>query len=202
MFTEIVIPKNNEAEFVDVAHKLGIKKLLFLYDFDEYDKNKIQEKLDSAENKKINLQIGFIVNQKNINKAAKHSKLLVAKSSDNDRLFIESKKIKLIYGFEETSKKDFLHQRASGLNHVICELASKNNIAIGFPYSSLLNKNSTTTSLIIGRMMQNIALCKKYKVKTIIGCFSEKPFEMRAQHDITSLFAMLGIKSKNIKDSI
>lgn len=202
MIADTVIPKNNEAEFVEVAHKLGIKKLLFLYDFDEYDKNKIQEKIDSTENKKINLQIGFTVNQKNINKASKTSKLLVAKSSDNDRHFIESKKIKLIYGFEEIHKKDYLHQRASGLNHIICELASKNNVAIGFSYSSLFNKNHTYASQLIGRMMQNISLCRKYKVKTVIGSFSNNPFHLRSPHDLISLFTLLGMNIKNIKESI
>ena len=202
MFTEIVLPNDNEQEFIDIALKLNIKKLYFLYNFDEYDKNKIQEKIDSAENKKINLQIGLIVNQKNINKALQQSKLLVAKSSDKDRLFIESKKIKLIYGFEEIHKKDFLHQRASGLNHIICELASKNNVDIGFSYSSLFNKNHTYASQLIGRMMQNISLCRKYKVKTIIGCFSNNPFHLRSPHDLISLFTLSGMNIKNTKESI
>ncbi|MBS3104706.1 hypothetical protein J4234_00445 [Candidatus Woesearchaeota archaeon] len=198
MTADIALPRNNEGEFTEVAAKLGIKKLIFLYDFDGYYKNEMQEKLNSIKNKKINLQIGFIVNQKNINKAFKTSKMLVAKSSDNDRLLIESKKIKLIYGFEETYKKDFLHQRASGLNHIICELARKNNVAIGFSYSSLFNKNNQ--ALIMGRMMQNIALCQKYKVKTIIGSFSEKPFDMRQHHDVMSLFTVLGMNGKTTKN--
>ena len=190
MFSDIVIPKNNEAEFIDIAAKLGIKKLIFLYDFDEYYKNKMQEKIDLVKNKKISLQIGFIVNQKNINKASKLSNLLAAKSSGNDRHLIESKKIKIIYGFEEVNKKDYLHQRASGLNHIICELANKNNVTIGFSYSSLFNKNNQ--ALIMGRMMQNIRLCQKFKVKTFVGSFSEKPFDLRQHHDIVSFFNVLG----------
>ena len=139
MSTEIVTPNNNEAEFVEIASKLGIKKLYFLYDFDEYNKEKTKEKLELIKNhQNTNIKIGFIVNQKNINKASQQSKLLFAKSSDKDRFFIESKKIRLIYGVEKSYKKDYLHQRASGLNHTICELAKKNNVAIGFSYSSLL----------------------------------------------------------------
>jgi len=201
MTADIALPKNNEQEFIDIAAKLGTKKLIFLYDFDEYDKNKIQEKFDSIKNKKINLQTGFIVNQKNLNKAAKQSKLLVVKSSDKDRFFIESGKIKIIYGLEELHKKDYLHQRASGLNHVLCEFASKNNVTIGFSYSMLLNKNPSITSLLMGRMMQNIALCQKYKVKTVIGSFAEKPFELRAPHDVMSLFTMLGMDQKVARNS-
>lgn len=190
MFTEIILPKNNEAEFLEIAAKLGIKRLYFLYDFDDYNEDNVQKKLSIM--KDVTIEIGFLVNQKNINKAAKHSELLVAKSSDNDRHFIESKKIKLIYGFEENPKKDYLHQRASGLNHITCEIARKNNVAVGFSYSSFFNKNNQIASLLMGRMMQNIALCKKYKVETLIGSFSEKPFDLRADHDIKSLFKMLG----------
>lgn len=203
MFADIVLPKDNEEEFIQVAETLGYKKLHFLYDFNGYDEGKIQRKIDLAQNNKnINIQIGLIVNQKNMNKASRKSKLLVAKSSENDRLLIESKKVKIIYGFEESNKKDYLHQRASGLNHIICELANKNNVCIGFSYSRLFNENKMVVSLLIGRMMQNLALCRKYKVKTMIGSFSTSPYELRAPHDISSLFAMLGMDRKNVEDSL
>ena len=203
MFRDIIIPKNNEAEFIEIASKLGLKKLYFLYDFDDYNEDKIQKKLELIKNhKNINIETGFIVNHKNINKASKHSKLLVVKSSDKDRFFVESKKIRLIYGFEEINKKDYLHQRASGLNHVICEFAKKNNVAIGFSYNLLFNKNDIFTSLLIGRIMQNIALCQKYKVNTIIGSFSIDPFKIRSPFDIISLFTTFGMNGKNIKESL
>ncbi len=54
----------------------------------------------------------------------------------------------------------------------------------------------------MGRMIQNIALCQKYKVKTVISSFSEKPFEMRAPHDVMSMFAMLGMNGKNVKEAL
>ena len=190
MHSDIVLPKNNETEFIEIAAKLGIKKLHFLYDFDSYNEEKIQKKLDSIDNKKISIDIGFLISQKNLNKAAKISRFLAAKSSENDRYFIESKKVKIIYGFEESGKKDFMHQRASGLNHILCELARKNNIAIGFSYSSIINNKNS--AVVIGRMMQNAALCKKYKTSTIIASFSSNPFELRQPHDVSSLFKLFG----------
>ena len=33
---DIVIPNNNEEEFITIAGKLGYKELLFLYSFDNY----------------------------------------------------------------------------------------------------------------------------------------------------------------------
>ena len=188
---DIVIPNNNENEFIEIASRLNIKKLYFLYDFDEYIK-KHQKIPNFEENKNIQIENGLAVNQKNLNQAVKLSKLLVAKSSDNDRFLIESKKIRLIYGFEEVNKKDYLHQRASGLNQIICELAKKNNVAIGFAYSSLFNKNKPIASTLIGRMIQNIQLCKKYKCNVVIASFAENPLHLRPPHDIKSLFSLLG----------
>lgn len=193
MIAEIVLPNDNEEEFIEIASKLSIKKLFLLYDFDKYDEEKIQKKLNSVKNKKVNVETGFIVNQKNMKKASDRFRLLVVKSSDKDRFFLESKKIKVIYGLEEIHKKDYIHHRASGLNHTICEIARQNNAAIGFSYSSLLNKPSQTASLIIGRIIQNIRLCNKYNVKTIVGSFSGSPLELRAPHDVAALFKIFGM---------
>ncbi|MBI2101601.1 hypothetical protein HYT53_03220 [Candidatus Woesearchaeota archaeon] len=195
MFSDIVMPKNNEEEFIEIASKLGIKKLYFLYEPED------RNKPDLTNNKhNIEIRMGFIVTQKNISMAAQHSVLLAAKSSDSDRMLIEGKKIKIIYGLEELHKKDRLHQRASGLNHIICELARKNNVAVGFSYGSLFSKNPETAALIMGRMMQNIALCRKYGVKTITASFSQNPYCLRARHDIARLFAMMGMDEKNMAE--
>ena len=107
----------------------------------------------------------------------------------------------MIYGLEESYDRDYLHQRKSGLNHIMCELARKNGIAIGFSYGALLGRDIAASSLLMGRMMQNIALCRKYNVKTLIGSFSQNPLGMRSPHDVKSLFAMLGMDSKNIRNS-
>ncbi len=195
MVSDIIIPKNNETEFAEIASKLGYKKLYFLYDFDGYNEEKIQKKFEAIENKKINIETGFLVNQKNLGKAAKKSRFLVVKSSEKDRFFIESKKIKLIYGFEELYKKDYLHQRASGLNHVLCELARKNKVEVGFSYSSIIN--SKNNALLMGRIMQNLGLCRKYKVNIAVASFSSNPFDLRHHHDIASLFKLLGTDAKN-----
>ena len=198
MFRDIVIPNNNEEEFAAIAAKLGYKKLYFLYDFDEY-KDEIEKNLEGLN---IDFEIWLIVNKKNLNNAMKKSKLTVAKSSDDDRELIEGKKVKLIYGFEDVKRKDYLHQRASGLNHILCDIASKNNVAVGFSYSSLLNKNSKDVSVIKGRMMQNLDLCMEDRVKSAIGSFSSNPYELRAPSDLASLFSILGMDGKNIKNAL
>ena len=182
---EIVFPKNNEEEFLEIASKLGIKKIIFIYNLENFKKE--NEKLKSLNQKDIEIESGIIVNQKNLKKSSNLSKFLVAKSSPYDRFLIESKKIKLIYGFEELSKKDFMHQRASGFNHVIAELAKKNNVMIGFSYNFSYNP----IHILIGRITQNLVLCRKYKCKIVFASFSEQPLCLRQRHDVESLIRIM-----------
>ena len=189
MTIEMVIPNNNEKEFVDIAGKLGIKKIIFLYHFDE--NIDLNEKFKVIEPENLDMELGLIVNNSNFNQASKKSRIIVAKSSDKARILMESKKITHIYGFEETSRKDFFHQRASGLNHIMCDIAHSNNITTCFSYRQLFDKNENT-ALIMGRMMQNIKLCKKYKVKSEIVSFATEPHELRSPHDVKMFFKLLG----------
>ena len=101
---------------------------------------------------------------------------------------------------EVVAKKDFIHHRASGLNQVLCKSANENDVIIGFSLRSVLNAENK--SLILGRIMQNISICRKFKAKTAIASFAQKPFEMRSVHDVISLFEVLGCKNPAfLKDS-
>ena len=194
MFFDVVFPNGNEEDFIELAPRLGYGGLCFVYN---YDKNKnFEEKLKTLQRKtKLKLNYGLLVSLKDINKIKKNGILIFIKSSLKDRFVIEKKKADVLFGLEEQSTRDFIHHRASGLNHVLCELANKNKIIIGFSFNSVL-KNKKTAYKILGRMTQNIHLCRKYKIKTLVGSFAEKPFEMRNSKDLTSLFYVLGCKKE------
>lgn len=198
---DIVIPNNNEKEFIEIAEKLGYNALCFLYNFDDYlDK----QKNFGRSNKKIKIYIGILADSKNINKINNKLKnktaFIAIKSSINNREITEKSKSNLIFSFEDNFKKDFIHQRASGLDHILCKLAHENNIMIGFSLSSILS--SENKHIILGRITQNIKLCRKYKVKTVIASFAQNPFEMRGPHDVISLFVSLGMHQKEAKESL
>ena len=58
---DIVIPNNNEEEFITIAEKLGIKELMFLYPYENYIKLKdnINKKKEiEGKNKKIKIHYG------------------------------------------------------------------------------------------------------------------------------------------------
>ncbi|MDP6139299.1 MAG: hypothetical protein QGI89_04355, partial [Candidatus Woesearchaeota archaeon] len=60
---DIVIPKNNEEDFVAIAEKLGYKGLCFLYNYNDY-----LNKQKNFETKKIKIYTGVLAENKNINK--------------------------------------------------------------------------------------------------------------------------------------
>ena len=198
---DIVIPHNNEEEFISIAEKLGYSGLLFLYSpndyLDKHQKLKIQ-------NTKIKIHTGIVVDNQEIHKVKSGLKnekaFIVVKSSTNDKEAIEKLKPDVIFSFEGSIKKDFIHQRASGLNHILCKAAKDKGVMIGFSLSSILNVEDKHR--ILGRMMQNIQLCRKYKVKMIIASFAQGPFGMRSPHDLIGLFKVLGCENPSFLGNV
>tara|TARA_Y100000294_G_scaffold45400_1_gene41930 strand:+ start:9001 stop:9606 length:606 start_codon:yes stop_codon:yes gene_type:complete len=189
---DIAIPKNNEEDFVAIAEKLGYKGLCFLYNYNDY-----LNKQKNFETKKIKIYRGVLAENKNINKIKSKPKnekvFVVVRSSSDDRKIMEGSKAHMIFSFEDNIKRDFIHQRASGLNHILCKLANENNIIMGFSLSSILNTENK--HVILGRIVQNIKMCRKFKVKTAIASFAKNPYEMKSTHDLSSLFYILGFKN-------
>ncbi|NQV08318.1 hypothetical protein HQ529_00530 [Candidatus Woesearchaeota archaeon] len=189
---DIVFPKNNEKEFLKIAEKLGYKNLCFVYPY--------KTKIKKIESKKINIFYGVLAKPNESQKAK--SSLVIVKSSDKDRDVFERVKPDIIFGLEASKRKDFMHHRNSGLNQILCKLATKNKIIVAFPLKLLLGAEKMLRAQFIGRIKQNIKLCRKYKVKTIIASFGEDPYEMRAPSDLISLGISFGMHPKEAKEAL
>jgi len=101
-----------------------------------------------------------------------------------------------VFGLELSKRPDFIHHRASGLDQVTARMAAEKGVAIGFAFSSLHSKYA------IGRVRQNIKLCRKYKVAMMIASLATHPYEMRAPNDLRSLFMSLGMHPKEAADAL
>lgn len=193
---DIVFPDKNEKEFVEIAEKLGFKGLVFVYQ--DASKCADAQKLGA----KLKIITALVADQKKIQQARQKSKLVFMKSTGDDRFAFEKSKPDLVFELEEVQKHDYIHQRASGLNHILCDLAKKNNVGIGFSFSSLLNCSGMLRAQIIGRMQQNVSLCRKYKNKVVIASFARNPYDMRAPSDLMSFFIAIGMHQKEAKDGL
>jgi RNase P/RNase MRP subunit p30 len=56
---------------------------------------------------------------------------------------------------------------------------------------SLLKCSDVRRAVLLGRMKQNLRICKKYKVKIRVFSFALKPYEIRSEKDLESLGKVL-----------
>ncbi|MBW2986538.1 hypothetical protein KY333_04175 [Candidatus Woesearchaeota archaeon] len=192
---DIVFPKGNEKEFIEIAEKLGYKDLIFVYEHkfpDVKDKFKTKLKIHDA----------LLVQHKKVISAKNKSKLVFIKADEDNRFAFEKSKPSMVFALEESQSRDYMHQRGSGLNHILCRFAKENKVKIGFSFNSILTCNTMTRAQILGRMQQNIMLCRKYKCKSVIASFAKTPYEMRSPKDLMAFFIELGMHQKEAKDSL
>jgi RNase P/RNase MRP subunit p30 len=104
-----------------------------------------------------------------------------------NRASLSTNKVDILIDPHQGIRKDNYHQRNSGLNQVLLKLAKENKVAIGFSFKTILNETD------LGRIIQNIKLCRKYKVKMVI-----LELEERNEADVESLFKVLGMTGKEI----
>lgn len=189
---DIVFPNQNEKSFVEMAKRLGCEKLVFVYPQNSIPKKPTTDFLMTA----------VLAEPKKALALKKSKNFVVVKSSEDDRQVIESGSADVVFGCETRALKDYAHQRASGLNHVLCKLATKNNVSIGFSFSELLEATPQQRAILIGRMQQNIRLCQKYKTPMRIASFATSPWQMRGPHDLQALFRVLGMHAAQVKKSL
>ncbi len=179
---DIVFPNKNEEEFIEMAKKLGIAGLIFAYK----NKNEFYEK-------KTDMPIinALFVEPKNIQKAKQLSAPSICPAS---REAIE-RGANIVFNFEILEEKEHTHYRRSGLNQVLCKLATDKKAAIGFSFSTILQYTGQKRAMLLGRIAQNITFCQKYKTPMKIASFATSPYEMRAPADLKALFTQLGMQN-------
>ncbi len=125
--------------------------------------------------------------------------IITASNEAAIRKAAENKSVDILI-ISTTEARDKVHSRDSGLNQVICKLMANNKIAIAFSFADLLN--SKERHKLIGRWMQNIRLCRKFKVRMVLASFAANKWEMRAAKDLFSLALTLGMTGKEAQEAL
>ncbi|MEM4282222.1 MAG: RNase P subunit p30 family protein [Candidatus Woesearchaeota archaeon] len=196
---DIVFPNNNEKEFLEIAEWLGTNELLLAYPLKRLEAVTTSEGfIKLIESSKVKIRVGIIAEPKEVQLARKEgiTVLCRALAKPADRWLFEKAKPDIIFDLEQSPEPDSLHQRNSGLNHVLAAIAAKNRIAIGFSFASILNSSGTRRAQLLGRIAQNTALCKKYDVKCFFASFASSPWEMRGEHELKAIGELIGFSLK------
>jgi RNase P/RNase MRP subunit p30 len=72
------------------------------------------------------------------------------------------------------------------MNHIIAKLMCEKKVKLGVSFANLLK--SSKRDVLIGRIKQNIKLCKKYKVDVIVSSFAKDVYGLRCEKEIGSVF--------------
>ena len=94
--------------------------------------------------------------------------------------------VNYVYNNENEKEKDFIHQRRSGLNHIILRDFAQKGIGVLFSYSELQNADNKRKAQLLGRILQNVKLCKKYGVVCSFACLGNFD-SLRSRYDIEAL---------------
>lgn len=135
--------------------------------------------------------------RKQVQELKKENQLVIVRAQDEEfnRKILENPDIGVFLSPELHGRKDRLKQRDSGLNEVLCKLASKNNIKIGINLQEIISLPSIKKAIILSRIMQNIKLCKRTKTPMII--YPKK----YTKQDILSLFLTLKASTQQAKEA-
>ena len=110
-------------------------------------------------------------------------------SEELNKAALENKKVEMLVNPERYFDGDKMDSRNSGLNDALCKLAAKNGITIAMDVDYLLKLTDEERIVKLGKIMQNVMLCNKYKVKMVI-----LNREGRNEKDLKGFGLCLGMK--------
>jgi RNase P/RNase MRP subunit p30 len=87
--------------------------------------------------------------------------------------------------------KDAIHQRRSGLNHVLAQAYKKKNIGVLCEITTLKQLKPQRQAQIFGRIKQNLFQARKHNISYELCTFAQTPFELRHAKDLASLTRIL-----------
>ena len=146
--------------------------------------------------------IDIIIEENNFDKARKlikenKDKKIIFTSNDDElnRKILEKENIEILL-LNQEGKKDFQKQRNSGFNQVMAKLAQKKNVVLGINFDEIINSEEKQKAVILARVMQNIKLCNKNRLKMKFIQKNNK----RNSFDLKSLGLILGMPTNMIKE--
>lgn len=160
-----------------------------------------EEMKDLGYDKVLHARLRKTNNKEDLRKLNK-KELIIVEGSKLNREVIESGKVDILANAEKNTGRDAIHQRNSGLNHVMCKIAEKKDVAIGFSFSSILNARGEDRWKLMGKIRQNIRLCRKYKTRMVFCSFAEDKWEMRNAEDMKAFARVLGMTASEAKKAV
>ena len=119
------------------------------------------------------------------------AKISVSDGSEKNNRALLEKGVKYITGLSTDEGKEHTHYRRSGVNQVLAKLAKEHGTTYIINFARILN--SENRALLIGRIMQNVRIFKKYKVPIKVCSLAKVASELRSESDLEAFGRVLGV---------
>ncbi|MBD3388785.1 MAG: hypothetical protein GF416_06930 [Candidatus Altiarchaeales archaeon] len=110
--------------------------------------------------------------------------------------------VDLIVNLESVRERDRVNQRSSGLDHVMASYMAERNTGYCINLENILNTRGVRRAQTLGRIGQNIRLCRKYGVKTVFGTGRSDRWSARSPHDLILFARLLGMGDVEAKRTV
>lgn len=204
-YIDIVMPDRNEEELIAMAEKLNYGALCFLYSLKDMARcSEVLKELQART--KVKLCLGIFCDIKAVSRISRINCLRVFdaafKPISSIRGCFEQRGFNLVTNLELNDRKDHTHYANSGLDQVLCAMARAKNKIVCFNFNNVLRAHKEERAKLLGRIIQNIRFCEKYKVDIAIASFATRPYEMRYYHDLVSFLIALKAQHKSAHDAV
>jgi len=135
--------------------------------------------------------------KKEIKEAEKRKERLIivkAQNVDFNRKILEYGKFNILLSPESIESKKSLRNIDSGMDYVMARSAEKNKVSIGINLGVLESLDKKEKAVILGKIKQNIKLCKKANAKI-------KALNYKDKRDAVSLLLSLGASTKQAAEA-
>lgn len=124
-------------------------------------------------------------------------KIIAVIGKDNvlNRRAVETLKINYLVSPERGGKKDTLKQRDSGINHIVAKISKEKRIAIVINMSEVAELKSKEKSLRLGRLIQNMKICRKAGCNIQIASLAKDKKNVIGERGRKSFGVSLGMSS-------
>lgn len=170
--------------------KLGFEKIFFIKEVSVPEEIKKDEKEDYDF---VLIKTDNLENMRRmIDKASNYFSVFVLGVNNKiNRAALSHKKVVALVSPEYERKKDYVDYRNSGLNQVLCKIAHDGNKFIIERLSDFFVKDKIERALLLGRILQNFRLCKKYEVKFVISVFAKNEQELVSFYELKNFKRIL-----------
>jgi len=135
--------------------------------------------------------------RKEIRKNKNKEIVFSGKDDDLNRKILEKESISTLL-LNQKGRKDRMKQRDSGFNQVLAKIAKKKNVSIGINFDEIMASKGKNKAEILGRINQNVQLCKKNKLN--MKFISSKSKHTKDKHGLGALGFVLGMSTQMVKN--